>query len=352
MSMLPASAGGILQVFRGISAVDLVLLLAISSNCVLILAPMQPSIRAAHDDLGPKAMGKELASMLLPTFTLFAQCFFWACYGYFIAQSDIARFNAFGAALCLVYLSCLAHRSKPRRQSQPVLVFGVVAVLAFSLMVLSLPTPVMDRAAVFAYAAMFCSLLQSLAPVCQAVEVFLAMKDAALPAVVAFASFVSSALWAQYAMMVHDRLYFLSNALNAMVGAVGLVAIGSAFLSRLSEGSAAGKLLDSDEQPLMPRTARQANKPEACQMADGGRDYGIAKHNLPGNAEERMTLLRPFVLKDGPSLHCEAWDIRAGLPSAFSVFQVKDAGRVDARENELEAEWEVCYFQPALDCVL
>jgi len=201
---------------------DFVLLLAIAANCALILAPLRSALRAARNELNPK----EMVGLLTPTFLLFGQSYFWAVYGMRTGQPDIWHFNTFGALMCLVYLGFICKGAKEQERIQ-VHVGAALAASVISSMLISflLPIPVGARVGLLAITATGFSMLQSAAPMLQALEVVQTQSLQNFPLGVAIFSMLSSLMWAQYAWMARDFMYLVPNGINALVGIAELFVV-------------------------------------------------------------------------------------------------------------------------------
>jgi len=234
-----------------LSSLDVLLLLAIGANCVLILSPMGSALKAAHAQLNPK----EFAGFLAPTYLLFGQSYFWACYGTYAGQVDIAHFNTFGAGMCFLYLAMVTLNTHQSRQTQAFIVMAVALTVMFSTSVANSPMRDTERLQAYACAATAFSTLQSLSPMVQAIDVWRRkMPASAFPHAMASASCISSILWAVYAHMVHDTVYMVSNALNSLASVVE-VAIVAWVMLRAKDGE---EPQFEEDHPLMPRTKRKA----------------------------------------------------------------------------------------------
>lgn len=230
------------------SAVDAVLLMAITANCVLILSPLRAALRASKKELRLE----ELMGLLAPTYMLFGQSYFWACYGFTTGESDISHFNSFGAGMCLVYMCFISNGARQRELTQFVVASAVALVFVFSLGVMCTASS-LDRKQVFACTALVFSSLQSLAPMYQAFEMMRKMSptEAGFPLGVTASGFLSSILWAQYAVMVGDRVYFLSNAINSVIGLAQLGIVG--WVTFAGHAASNKLFVDAECRPLMPR---------------------------------------------------------------------------------------------------
>lgn len=237
-----------LSLWRMPSIEDAVLIAAMAANVVLILSPLRSALLAAHAQLS----AKELMHVLAPTYMLFGQCYFWACYGYYMEQPDLAHLNAFGAIMCIVYLSFIAKgAAHTHAQARTFIALSIAMVLAFSLIVARMPVP----CPVFACAAFIFSFFQTMAPMYQAADL-LRMTSAAsqtsFPFALTASGCVSSLLWAQYAWFMQDYMYLLSNTLNALLGVAQLAVVGSVQQRRKLTHE-----LEDCSRPLMPRVVRK-----------------------------------------------------------------------------------------------
>mmetsp|Transcript_75904 Transcript_75904/g.180401 ORF Transcript_75904/g.180401 Transcript_75904/m.180401 type:complete len:374 (-) Transcript_75904:161-1282(-) len=305
--------------------VNVVLLLAITANALLILAPYQSAIRAANINL---AMA-ELVGLLMPTFALFAQSYLWACYGFTTSQPHIQHFNAWGAGMCLIYLGIIARGSGMLPVLRTLLGLCVSVVVVFSISVGMAPDPVLDRRRVFSYAAMTFSILQSLAPMNQAVEALQMRSAASFPFLLTISSGWTSLLWAQYASMVHDNIYFLANAVGVGLSILELALAGWAMLLSSDEDSGASTLsakrqfqLEMDyQQPLMPMWRKLKAGPPKAAKAESASSYGSVRgHNTPPLAAAASLWSTPF---SAPAMQVESSNATSlcNSKSAFSAAQ-------------------------------
>lgn len=234
------------------TSADAVLLLALCSSCVQILAPMKSALFGASKSSFAQAAPKDQSGLVMTSATLFAQCYYWAVYGHLIGQYDIFRFNSLGAVMCLAYLAFLCKGSIHSSNGRSYVGLAVTGILTTSLLVLRLPMALSGKAQVCAYLAMVFSFLQSSTPLIKALEMIREGYSSGFPWTIAVSSCVSNILWADYALLVHDEMYFASNMLNMMVASLAL-ALGVHM--SFSEGRGRGSLLscDADAHPLMPR---------------------------------------------------------------------------------------------------
>jgi len=235
------------------SSADAVLLLALCSSCAQILVPMKSAFFGSSASLPAQAAPKDRQGLVVTSATLFAQCYYWAIYGHLIGQYDIFRFNSLGAVMCLAYLVFLCrgsfHSSSSNGRSCVLAVTGIVAT---SLLLISLPVAAFGKAQLCAYLAMLFSFLQSCTPLVKAVKMLREGSTCGFPYAIAVSSCISNILWADYALLVHDGMYFASNILNMIVASLAL-ALGVHMSFGEGRGSSSLLSCDADAHPLMPR---------------------------------------------------------------------------------------------------
>eukprot|EP00933_Yihiella_yeosuensis_P040313 TRINITY_DN3458_c0_g1_i2.p1 TRINITY_DN3458_c0_g1~~TRINITY_DN3458_c0_g1_i2.p1 ORF type:complete len:362 (-),score=45.73 TRINITY_DN3458_c0_g1_i2:99-1184(-) len=285
------------------SFANTVLVLAICSSCVFVLAPLRFSFQTSNTEQSTQAITR-----LIPLMAIFSQCYFWTCYGCIVESHDIARFNALGASLCLAYLFVISRGSKLLVAARPYMMSLVGLIVAISLCIIKLPISSLSKAQVYAYSAMVFSFLQVLPLLVQAMEMLRSRTTPSSSSLtVNMSSFVSNLLWAEYSLLVNDHLYFLSNMLNATVGgcalAFGLVAI---FLFR--DGNAA-----FEGSPLMPRKLPLSS---SSRLAFKGMDFDSynsfsdfapipSSKNYSQETNHALQKQSPFGSAQGECLECE-----------------------------------------------
>eukprot|EP00440_Ansanella_granifera_P050914 gb/GFBE01055183.1/.p1 GENE.gb/GFBE01055183.1/~~gb/GFBE01055183.1/.p1 ORF type:complete len:347 (+),score=61.65 gb/GFBE01055183.1/:1-1041(+) len=268
------------QVLPSAGSVDVVLGLALCSSGVLVLLPM----KSAFADQG--GAPKDQSGLISTICTLFAQCYFWAVYGHLIGQYDIFHFNGFGAGMCFAYLwlLCRGSRNKHCRQY---MMLSVAVVIGLSFCIMGSVMPLANKAEACAYAAMLFSFLQSATPLVKVVIMFRQQTSSDFPFALAVSSCISNILWAEYALLVHDNMYLLSNVLNTMVDALSLFLAAVANLAFGDSRDTVFAFGDPDGQPLMPRTKRQSRMTDPFQswLAPLGKRADVASgrgHKLAG----------------------------------------------------------------------
>lgn len=236
-----------------------VLACAIVANMVLYIAPITSAIQGLKDQVDVKSMGK----WLTPTYLIFAQSYLWACYGFSMGLTDIARFNGAGAAACALYMCLIARCARPRDVVQPIIVVAISAMLAFSVVIAFTWSSFEARSSMFGYAAILFNLALILAPLPDAIRVMQTGELEDYPFGIRVGTFLSSLLWAEYCTLVHDHMYLIPNLVGAIVCAVELVAIYWSVWGGGSLSSAERLLGEVDAQPLMPR-ARGKTSGSSC----------------------------------------------------------------------------------------
>lgn len=237
-----------------------VLALAILANSFLYISPLSSAMRAFREQVEMKS----LASWLAPTYLIFAQSYLWACYGYSTGLYDLARFNGFGAIICMSYLGLIAAYARPREVAQPLIVVSIFAMLLFSLGVLATSSSAASRCRTFGYSAAVFNLGMIFAPLPDAIRVVRTGALEEFPILITVASFFSSLLWAQYAVLVHDNLYLIPNFIGANFCAVELVMVYWMVWGGGASRGGAENFLDVENQPLMPRARGKKTSLSSC----------------------------------------------------------------------------------------
>mmetsp|Transcript_52602 Transcript_52602/g.94688 ORF Transcript_52602/g.94688 Transcript_52602/m.94688 type:complete len:346 (-) Transcript_52602:22-1059(-) len=326
--------------FLPLLSADVVLVMAICSNCIMVLAPMRLSLQEAHHELGTK----EMLALIIPIITIFAQCYYWACYGFLKGQIDIARFNLFGAGLCLAYLLYICRGSQMRKRAMPCLVLAVAALLGMSACIMGSPMPSPSKAQVCAYIAMVFSFLQSSTPLAQALGMLRSKSASGFSMQVALSSWISNMLWAEYAHLIQDRMYFMSNSLNSVVCGAALLL---AAIAKLSFAAAA------EVKPLMPRSNISMPSKGLWNSLLSLLSPGRSKAEISSDMGEGMAFHTYNSYGSGPGIKClqQKGSIDLPVKSPFGIIQVDDELE---QEPEVEPDWDDEATGPhmSLDCVL
>lgn len=234
---------------------NFVLLLAVVAGCFLFVSPMESVLQAQREQLSLK----ELASWFVPTYFIFAQSFLWACYGFLTGGLAIARFNAFGAFMCLAYFGLISNKAQPKETLQPLILLAILCIVVFSVGVMALAR---DPSLAFAFSATLFNLGMIIAPIREAVFVVQTGSCGQFPMAITIASLLQSLFWAQYSMLVHDRLYLIPNLIGTVVCGAELFVVywivGLPGGVILQGGNSLEGLEESEHQPLMPRSRGKA----------------------------------------------------------------------------------------------
>lgn len=226
-----------------------VVALAVVANSILYISPLNLVMRVTRE----QAQLKDLTNWLLPTYFMFAQSYFWACYGYCTGLSDLARFNCGGAVICTAYLIVISKFAQPRKTAQQMISASILVVLLFSCVVCLFSTSTTMRNRALGHAAATFNIGMVLAPLVAAIRAVETRLLDKLPLTIMGASFFSSVLWAQYALLVHDQALLIPNLVGAVVGSLELFGFYWLFSAGHGSGLAQSLLLDVENQPLMPR---------------------------------------------------------------------------------------------------
>merc|ERR1740117_1191568 len=114
---------------------------------------------------------------------------------------------------------------------------------------------ILARSHAFGYSAGAFNLALIFSPLPEFVRVLQTGALEEFPLGITLASFASSALWAQYSILVHDSLYLIPNMIGAIVCAAELLAIYWTVWGAAGSGGGCAQslLLDVENRPLMPR---------------------------------------------------------------------------------------------------
>jgi len=332
--MLPAvtsaHVGPVAEAVPSLFSAHSVMLMAIGANCMMVVAPLR-SAMAGQNSLGPK----EMSDFLTPVVALFAQCFYWACYGYVMDQYEIFHFNGFGAGLCLTYMLWICSGSSMRRTAQSIVLLALGAVVGLGVCIIGSPMPTQGKAEVCACLAIVFSFVQNATPLVQAFKMLRNRSASGFPFTMAVWSCISSLLWTQYAFLVHDKMYFMSNFLNFVAAAIAILLAG---VAKLSFTASWGR---SDEQPLMPRSKMTADSSMLNSSKSSPWIPWTGKEASSENVHEGYGAL-------DEQEHCLRVDIHSEEQGISSLSLVKSPfGAIQERyveytdeEPELEPEWD------------
>lgn len=241
-----------------------IFILAMLANSFLYISPLGMVIKALREQL----YMKDLTAWWAPTYLIFAQSYLWSCYGYCTGLTDLARFNAVGSILCMIYLGTVAKSVQPREIVEPLVLISVIVLVVFSLGVLTISS---DCSLSFARAATLFNIGMILAPMRDAAGVIQTGSLDQFPLAITVSSFFSSLLWARYAMLVHDRYYIIPNMFGAVFCGAELIVI--YWTIRCGGCGFERKPCETEHQPLMPRT-RGKTKMSDCRSLFSFLGYG------------------------------------------------------------------------------
>merc|ERR1719217_775323 len=81
------------------------------------------------------------------------------------------------------------------------------------------------RLQIFSHAATFFAILLNVAPMVQIAEVVRTKSTDGFPVALTVAGFISSALWSEYSLLIHDTAYLMPNLLGVIMNGVQLGAV-------------------------------------------------------------------------------------------------------------------------------
>merc|ERR1719316_568650 len=167
------------------------------------------------------ASGKELMGLLIPYSLYFTQCFLWSFYGILTDHLAIAQINVLGTVMCLMYLIIMAQYAqlKDRVVLRP-MVCLCVSILFFVTMSCIVSFNQKQRLMVFSYSATFFAVCLNIAPMVQSLEVIRTKSLEGFPVALTVAGFISSGIWSEYSMAIHDYGYLLPNLLGVLMNGV------------------------------------------------------------------------------------------------------------------------------------
>lgn len=193
--------------------------MALCASCSVMFSPMGSMFTIMRYG----ASGKELIGLLVPYFLLFTQCFLWSFYGIFTFHNEITRVNVLGTVMCCMYLGIMTTyaREKDRRVLQPMVGLASLLLIVVSFGVMGC-FEAESRLRIFSNAATFFAVLLNVAPMVQIVEVVRTKSTDGFPVALTVAGFISSALWSEYSMLIHDTAYLMPNLLGVLMNGVQL----------------------------------------------------------------------------------------------------------------------------------
>lgn len=191
--------------------------MGVFASCCCIFSPMGSMFKIMRYG----ASGKELMGLLIPYSLYFTQCFLWSFYGILTDHLAIAQINVLGTTMCLMYLGIMANYAqlKDRVVLRPMICLGVVVLLLTSMACL-MSCGQKQRLLVFSWSATMFACLLNIAPMVQSLEVIRTKSLEGFPVALTVAGFISSGIWSEYSMAIHDYGYLLPNLLGVLMNGV------------------------------------------------------------------------------------------------------------------------------------
>merc|ERR1719161_3287764 len=159
--------------------------------------------------------------LLIPYSLYFTQCFLWPFYGILTDHLAIAQINVLGTTMCLMYLGIMANYAqlKDRVVLRPMVCLGVALLFLCSMGCL-ISCGQKQRLMVFSYSATFFAVCLNIAPMVQSLEVIRTKSLEGFPVALTVAGFISSSIWSEYSMVIHDYGYLLPNLLGVIMNGI------------------------------------------------------------------------------------------------------------------------------------
>merc|ERR1719313_1778388 len=159
--------------------------------------------------------------LLIPYSLYFTQCFLWSFYGILTDHLAIAQINVLGTTMCLVYLGIMANYAslKDRVVLRPMVCLGV-AVLFMTSMGCLMSCSQKQRLHIFSMTATFFACMLNIAPMVQSLEVIRTKSLEGFPVALTVAGFISSGIWSEYSLAIHDYGYLLPNLLGVIMNGI------------------------------------------------------------------------------------------------------------------------------------
>merc|ERR1719379_2499978 len=181
--------------------------------------------------------------LLIPYSLYFTQCFLWSFYGILTDHLAIAQINVLGTTMCLMYLMIMANYAalKDRVLLRPMLCLGV-AVLFMTSMGCLISCSQKQRLHIFSMTATFFACMLNIAPMVQSLEVIRTKNLDGFPVALTVAGFLSSCIWSEYSLAIHDYGYLLPNLLGVIMNGVQICIVCFVYYKQMEsepdEGSA------------------------------------------------------------------------------------------------------------------
>jgi len=215
--------------------------LGVFASCCCIFSPMGSMFKIMRYG----ASGKELMGLLIPYSLYFAQCFLWSFYGILTDHLAIAQINVLGTVMCLMYLIIMAQYAqlKDRVVLRP-MVCLCVSTLFFVTMSCIVSLNQKKRLMVFSYSATFFAVCLNIAPMVQSLEVIRTKSLEGFPVALTVAGFISSSIWSEYSVAIHDYSYLLPNLLGVIMNGIQIAMVCWVYKKNMEE--------DEEGSPMEP----------------------------------------------------------------------------------------------------
>jgi len=196
------------------SYLDFLQTLGVFASCCCILSPMGSMYKIMRYG----ASGKELMGLLIPYSLYYSSCFLWSFYGILTDHIAIAQINVLGTTMCLMYLTIMANyaQNKDRAVLRPMVCLGVTTLTLIAMTVI-ISCDQKSKLRLFSGSATTFASLLNIAPMVQSMEVIRTKSLEGFPVALTVAGFISSGVWSEYSLAIHDYGYLLPNLLGVVM---------------------------------------------------------------------------------------------------------------------------------------
>jgi len=215
--------------------------MGVFASCCCIFSPMGSMFKIMRYG----ASGKELMGLLIPYSLYFTQCFLWSFYGILTDHLAIAQINVLGTTMCLMYLGIMANYAqlKDRVVLRPMVCLGVALLFMCSMGCL-MSCGQKQRLHLFSMTATFFACMLNIAPMVQSLEVIRTKSLEGFPVALTVAGFISSGIWSEYSLAIHDYGYLLPNLLGVVMNGVQICIVCWVYYKQMEDEKDEGSSLE------------------------------------------------------------------------------------------------------------
>merc|ERR1719161_698925 len=183
--------------------------------------------------------------LLVPYSLYFVQCFLWSFYGILTDHIAIAQINVLGTTMCLMYLVIMANYAqlKDRVVLRPMISLCVTVLILTSLSCI-MSFGQKQRLQIFSWSATFFACMLNIAPMVQSLEVIRTKCLEGFPVALTVAGFISSGIWSEYSLAIHDYGYLLPNLLGVIMNGVQICIVCWVYYKQMESENDEGSSLE------------------------------------------------------------------------------------------------------------